>query len=347
MRVIDLCPVPRVIVWDITYACPLRCSHCYSESGRRSSRQLSADDLYRVTDALVAGSPAAVVLSGGEPLVVKEIFAVAKRLHEAAIRVILYTSGWGFNRSMLPDLMTLFAGVTVSVDGADADTHDRIRGRSGSFDRAMQTLESLDGAIGARRRRGEQVPELGIDFVVMQCNFHQLHDFCATIPARFPELSRVCFGAVIPTGLASRDSFAERELLRDEQMALLVGDTLLDRLRSVAPPSVEVSVTDIRRFQMHPDLMASFDIPPIQIEPDGNARAMPIYEGTVGSLLHDPLAQLWERAIERWSDPFVMGTLRQADSPQGWAAATRRIDLRFGSSDDRIRIARRPPYPDD
>ena len=316
--------------------------------GTAQSRQLAADGLYRVTDALVASSPAAIVLSGGEPLVVKELFDVAKRLHEAGVGVILYTSGWGFNRSMLADLTTLFAGVTVSVDGADADTHDRIRGRSGSFQRAMQTLESLDGAIGARRRRGEQVPELGIDFVVMQSNFHQLHDFCATIPARFPELSRVCFGAVIPTGLASRDSFAERELLRDDQMALLVGDTLLDGLRSVAPPSVEVSVTDIRRFQTasRPHGVFRYSADPDR-QPDGNARAMPIYEGTVGSLLHDPLPQLWERAIERWSHPFVTGTLRQADSPQGWAAATRRIDLRFASSDDRNRIARRPPYPDD
>lgn len=344
VRVIELCPAPRVVVWDITYACPLRCSHCYSESGRRSSRELSKDDLYRVTDALIASSPMAVVLSGGEPLIVKEIFGVARRLQQAGIRVILYTSGWGFTASMLSDLTTVFAGVTVSVDGADAKTHDCIRGRHGSFERAMQTLESVDDALAAQRRRGERGPELGIDFVVMQSNFRQLREFCATIPARFPQLSRVCFGAVIPTGLASRESFAERELLSEEQMALLISDTLLDELRSLVTPSVEVSVTDIRRFQMHPDLMALFDIPPIQIEPDGHARAMPIYEGTVGSLLHEPLARLWERAIERWSDPLVVATLRQADSPQAWAAATRRIDLRFGSRDDRARIARRPPY---
>ena len=84
-RLIDVCPTPRFIVWDITYACPLRCSHCYSESGRRASRQLTTNDLYRVTDALVSTSPRAIVLSGGEPLVVKEIFDVATRMVEAGV----------------------------------------------------------------------------------------------------------------------------------------------------------------------------------------------------------------------------------------------------------------------
>lgn len=45
---------PPDVVWDITYACPLRCTHCYSESGRRPARQLSRAELIRVADALIA-----------------------------------------------------------------------------------------------------------------------------------------------------------------------------------------------------------------------------------------------------------------------------------------------------
>lgn len=345
MRLIDICPTPRFIVWDITYACPLRCTHCYSESGRRPSKQLGPDDLYRVTDAMISTSPSAVVLAGGEPLIAKEVFGVAERLHHAGVAVILYTGGWGFVPGMLPSLMRLCSRVTVSVDGATADTHDRIRGRAGSFDRAMAALAELDRAIGERRRADRWAPQLGIDFVVMQSNQHQLRDFCARIAPQFPHLSSISFGAVIPTGLASRPSFAELELLSEDHARLLAEGQLAAELQSLAPSSVEVSTTDNRKFQLHPDLLAGgMDVPPMQVEPDGRVRAMPIYEGTVGSLLEEPLPVLWERAIDRWSDPFVVEALTPATTFQAWAEATRRIDLRFGSAEDRTRLARRPPY---
>jgi hypothetical protein len=116
-------------------------------------------------------------------------------------------------------------------------------------------------------------------------------------------------------------------------------------LQSMAPSSVRIYTTDNRRFQMHPDILStSMIIPPMQIEPDGRVRAMPIYEGTVGSLLEEPLEVLWQRAMERWDDPWVIEVLRPALTSESWAAATRKIDLRFGSEEDRVRIGRRPLY---
>ena len=345
MRLIDICPTPRFVVWDITYACPLRCTHCYSESGRRPSRQLNADGLYRVANVLIAAKPIAIVISGGEPLVVRELFTVAQRMVDAGVEVILYTSGWSFVPAMLPGITRLSSRVIVSVDGASAEVHDRIRGRAGSFARAMGTLTHLDRAVGDLRRRGEWAPQVGIDFVVTRSNFGQLREFCVSVLPQFPELFSVSFGAVIPTGLASRPSFADHELLGDDQAALLSGGQLAAELQAVAPSSIALSTSDNRRFQLHPHLLAGgMDIPPLQIEPDGMVRAMPIYEGTVGSLLEEPLPVLWERAIERWSDPSVVEALTPATTMARWADATRRIDLQFGSTLDRARIGRRPAY---
>jgi len=345
MRLIDRIPTPRFIVWDITYACPLRCTHCYSESGRRPSRQLDADGLNRVADALIVTRPTAIVISGGEPLVVRELFTVAERMISAGVEVILYTSGWSFVPAMVPSITRLFSRVIVSVDGATAEVHDRIRGRAGSFERAMRTLTHLARAIGELRRRDEWAPQVGIDFVVTRSNFGQLREFCAAVLPRFPELFSVSFGAVIPTGLASRLSYADHELLEDDQAALLSGGQLAAELQAIAPTAIALSTSDNRRFQLHPHLLAGgMDIPPLQVEPDGRVRAMPIYEGTVGSLLEEPLAVLWARAIERWSDPFVVEALTPATTMARWADATRRIDLQFGSALDRARIGRRPAH---
>ncbi len=343
MRLIDFCPSPAFVVWDITYACPLRCCHCYSESGRRAPRQLSADQLLQVTDALTLARPKGIVLSGGEPLAVKEIFEVARRISGAGVEVILYTSGWNFTTEMIPEITSLFSRVTVSVDGATAEVHDRIRGRACSFDRALSALGRLNDAVAGLRADAKFALQLGIDFVVMRSNFHQLPQFCAEVLPRFPQLSAVSFGAVIPTGLGSRASFTEKELLDSSQVMRLHG--MQEELQLLTPAGIAVSTSDNRKFQMHPDLLAQgMDIPPLQVEPDGRVRAMPIYEGTIGSLLEEPLTVLWERAMERWNDPFVTNALSPAHDFQAWAEATRQIDLHFGTIADLDRIRRRPLY---
>lgn len=336
---------PDFIVWDITYACPLRCTHCYSKSGRRESRQLDADNLFQLVDVFISLKPKGIAISGGEPLLVKDIFEIGSRLSKAGIELYMYTSGWALSRAMLPSIMALFSKVAVSVDGATAEVHDRIRGRVGSFERAMQSLGQLNQAIRDCKGRGERPPVLGIEYVVARSNFGQLEDVCAGIAPRFSELKFIAFGAVIPSGLASRIGFVDHEMLTDEQEALLSGGQLEHALQSLAPCSVKVSTTDNRDLQMHPDrLAAGGNIGAMHVEPDGMVRAMSMYEGTVGSLLVESPSVLWERAVCRVNDPLVTGILRSGRSVKAWAEGARYIDQHFGSAAVKARIARRPAY---
>ncbi|MEV0439797.1 radical SAM protein [Streptomyces spectabilis] len=333
---------PNVIVWDITYSCPLRCTHCYSESGRRAAKQLPLVDMVRVTEAMLSLRPAAIVLAGGEPLVVKGLPEVVDRIVDAGVRPYLYTSGWSLRRPAIDDVLAKCADVSVSVDGATAEVHDAVRGRAGSFDRAMATLALLDRWVAGQRASRAEHCTLTLDTTLVRSSFDQLELFCTDVVPRFPELHQVSIGAAMPIGLASRSSFAEQELLTDEQADLLVDPQHVAWLRSLVPPSVQVSVNDNRLLRYHPDLLAQGRIPAMQVEPDGRVRAMAIYEGTVGSLLADPPMELWKRSVARWSDPFVTETLSSVYTMKDWAAATRRIDYRFGTADDRARIDARP-----
>jgi pyruvate-formate lyase-activating enzyme len=335
---------PKDIVWDITYACPLRCTHCYSESGRRASRQLGYDDLLRVTDALLALNPLAIVLAGGEPLVVRHLREVIERITGAGVQVHLYTSGWAVTPAIVEDVLRLCTSVSVSVDGATAEVHDRIRGRAGSFDRAMNALGVLDEASRAGRLRGEALLCFGLDATIVRGSLDQLEEFCTSIAPRFPELGFLSFGAAMPIGLASRAGFVEHELLDDEQADRLVSPEMVCHLRSLVPPSLYVSATDNRLLQYHPDRVAAGTLPAMQVEPDGRVRAMAIYEGTVGSLLTEAPLTLWERSMARLTDPFVVQTLLPVRTMRQWAEATRRLDRHFGTDDDRHRIDRRPVY---
>ncbi|GAB2931890.1 hypothetical protein GCM10027280_19490 [Micromonospora polyrhachis] len=344
----DLPEGPTGVIWDITYACPLRCFHCYSESGRRPSRQLSRPDLLRVADGLASLRPYLVTFAGGEPLLVDGLVEVAERISRAGVQVGIYTGGWRLDPALAEELGRVFDHITVSVDGASAQTHDRIRGRAGSFERALRAATLLDET--ARRQRADGSPgfRFGLDCVVTRSNRHEMERFCTSVASRFEQLDAVSFGAAVPSGLASRPEFAEHELLTDEQLAEFGDGRLVERLRQLAPPSVEVTVTDNLELRMDPELLAANpDFRPLQVEPDGQVRAMPIYEGTVGSLLDEPAMVLWQRAVHRWSDEFVVRTLAPVRSVRQWAAATRALDHHFGTAAVRARMARRPVFVPD
>ncbi|GAA4213759.1 radical SAM protein [Microbispora amethystogenes] len=337
-------PGPTDIIWDITYACPLRCTHCYSESGRRPARQLGHEDMLRVADAIVSLGPRAVEFAGGEPLLVRDVHEVAERISRAGVEVNLYTSGWTLTPAAAEEAARVFTRITVSVDGADAATHDRIRGRAGSFDRAMNALALLDDVSRRRTARGDAPVMFGVDCAVMRGNFDQMGDLCTTVTSRFERIRFLTFGAAIPSGLASRPGFGDLELLTGEQVRTLTSPEHHDTLRARVPSSVVVNTNDNAMLLMRPELVERYGFPLLQIEPDGEVRAMPIYEGTVGSLLSEDPAVLWARAVARWSDPFVVETLSAVRTWADWAEATRRIDYRFGSDAVRRRIDRRPDY---
>jgi MoaA/NifB/PqqE/SkfB family radical SAM enzyme len=327
---------PHVVVWDITHACPLRCEHCYSEAGRRPARRLDRGDLLRVADTIIEMGPALVDLCGGEPLVVPEIFEVAERLRGAGVLVALYTGGWPLRAETVPRLAESCDRVVVSVDGATAEVHDRLRGRAGSFDRAMRALELLDEAGDIR---------FAVDCAVMRSNFDQLASYCTNIAPRFPNLRRIGFEAATPFGLASRAGFAARELVTEEQWARLAGDDLRAELQALAPRSVLVETTDNRCVMMHPDDEIGPGARAMFVEADGDVRAMTFYEGSVGNLRLEPWEVLWQRSIARWRDPVVTQTLAPVRTMRQWADAVRALDRHFASAEALTRIDNRPMYP--
>ena len=72
-------PAPRIISWNITLRCPLKCSHCYVDAGEKEADGvLSTQEAFGVIDQIRATGKPIVVLSGGEPLLREDIFAIAR-----------------------------------------------------------------------------------------------------------------------------------------------------------------------------------------------------------------------------------------------------------------------------
>lgn len=325
-------------IWDLTYACPLRCQHCYSESGRRPASLLGREDMRKVMDVILAAKPKRISFSGGEPLMAPWWAEAARGFHDARIPVTLFTSGWFVDDAAVQQLADCVASVCVSVDGPDAATHDYIRGRDGAFRHAMAALGRLDAHKGARKVRDEACYTLGIDHTVTRTNLPGIEAFVTDMTTRFPQLDYIRFGAVVPEGLAQEEGFAARELLSMEEVEALTAAE--PRLAAQARNSAAISVTDARYFlPTSPLYMASDGI--AHIEADGQLRAFTTYEAKVGNVLKEPLGELWGK-VQAWrQDPFVLEQLSAIRTTADWARATRALDRRYGSDADKVRLALR------
>ncbi|HMY17207.1 MAG TPA: radical SAM protein [Polyangium sp.] len=331
---------PVAANWDITYACQLRCGYCYTESGRRAIGTPAHEDVLRIADVLGSMKLGSVQLSGGEPLLMRNLSDIVDRIRAHGTKVAIYTNGLLVNDDNAHELCDLFYRIHVSLDGATAEVHDKIRARKGAFAGATSALECLDRAARERRASGRPVPRFGFDTVIVQSNFHEIEALCTDIAHRFPNMAFITLGAAVPSGLATMAHYAKTELLTVEQLAQLRDDAFKRKIQGLVPAHIDVDLTDNYVLSMAPELVA--ESPGIEklmhVEADGGVRSMAIYEGTVGNLLNEPPDVLWDRVLEARRHPVVVEALSSIDTMEKWADAARRIDMQFASEPNRQRI---------
>jgi len=136
---------PRLIFWEVTKGCNLRCIHCRATATELSSpTDLPTKKALDIIDQIAAVSSPILVLSGGEPLYRSDIFQLARYGRDRGLRVALATNGTLVTREIAR--MVVDSGikrVSISLDGADAATHDSFRGIPGAFEAALYGFRNL------------------------------------------------------------------------------------------------------------------------------------------------------------------------------------------------------------
>ncbi|MFZ3279066.1 MAG: radical SAM protein [Candidatus Sulfotelmatobacter sp.] len=136
---------PRLIFWELTKGCNLRCIHCRASATELSSpNDLTTETARDIIDQIAAVSTPILVLSGGEPLFRKDIFELARYGTDKGLRVALATNGTLVTRQVAQKIVDSgVRRVAISLDGADALTHDTFRGIPGAFDAAITGFHNL------------------------------------------------------------------------------------------------------------------------------------------------------------------------------------------------------------
>lgn len=129
---------PRLVIWEVTRACALKCAHCRADAiARRDPNELTtaaARDLLRQVAAF-GSPPPLVVLTGGDPMWRKDLAEIVAFGRSQGLTVALTPSGTAaVTRARLVELKQAgLARLAVSLDGPDAASHDGFRGVNGSF----------------------------------------------------------------------------------------------------------------------------------------------------------------------------------------------------------------------
>ncbi|WP_350339471.1 TIGR04053 family radical SAM/SPASM domain-containing protein [Pengzhenrongella frigida] len=184
---------PFIVIWEVTRACQLACTHCRAEAIRsRNPLELSTAEGKRLLDELASfGTPRPlVVLTGGDPFERPDLPELVAHGTELGLSMALSPSVT--DRLTRPVLVELHAAgakaVSLSLDGASAQTHDSFRGVDGVFDATLEAARMVRD-VGFR---------LQINTTVTSGNVHELPEVLKTVIDLGASLWSVFF--LIPTG---------------------------------------------------------------------------------------------------------------------------------------------------
>jgi radical SAM protein with 4Fe4S-binding SPASM domain len=148
---------PYVISWNLTYRCNLACEHCYLDAGGTplvatenfaDRSELGTEDCFKVIDEIAAFAPECVtILTGGEPLLRRDILEIVRRAADRGLWVVVGTNGVRITENLARRLAEAGArGLSLSLDALDPDRHDHFRRVRGAWQNTVEGAAILHNA---------------------------------------------------------------------------------------------------------------------------------------------------------------------------------------------------------
>ncbi len=178
-----------VVVWNITRQCNLKCFHCYANSKPGiTPREIDTRSGVEFISDLASLNVPAILFSGGEPLMRKDILKLAAFAHSKGIKTTLSTNGTLINEDLASDLKQQdFTEIGISLDGSQS-TNDYFRGVKGAYDSALSGIKNC-------KKYGLRV---SLRFTITLYNYQDIPAIMNLCEQE--EIDRICFYHLVYTG---------------------------------------------------------------------------------------------------------------------------------------------------
>ena len=284
---------PFHIQWHITNVCNLRCRHCYQEDFSKS-KDLDWGGLKKISDNFLStieewDRTACIHLTGGEPLLKRELFSILDYLdrHSTVDELGIISNGLLFDQEVMKRLspFSKLTKIKISLDGAEAEVHDSIR-REGTFQRILRNLSII---------KNEERFETIFMFTVMKRNVHGLPSFLRL--SQDLGIDGVILERFIPLGVGRE--IMEEVLDKGEWKEFV--ERLLELFSiEVEEPCVfpyqafQVSFSERGSELLGAPCVAGLD--GLCIMPEGDLFPCRRFPVSIGNLLNNPLKEIWEKS---------------------------------------------------
>lgn len=139
---------PHQLSLDITNKCNLRCLHCYNYSGENTviENELTDNEILENINSFIPFQLFNMCFCGGEPLLRKSLITECSKIltSNGVQNISMVTNGTLLSKETLEELVESGVNrIQISLDGAKAESHDRLRNKKGVFEKATAALRLL------------------------------------------------------------------------------------------------------------------------------------------------------------------------------------------------------------
>jgi radical SAM protein with 4Fe4S-binding SPASM domain len=299
-------PPPRYVIWDCTRRCNLHCVHC-GASKEVYPDELTTGQILRVVDELAALEVDMFAITGGEPLLRKDLLRVLAHAQQRGLKSGIATNGFLIGEPMAEQIGDAGVhSVQISLDGLET-THNAIRNHAESFGRAVRAIELL---------LDRRIPLVSVATTVTPRNAPELPALGAFLSDLGVRMWRLT--VVMPIGRAQGTDL----VLSGEQLV-----SLFEFVRGNDGKDMHIYLGENlpflgdweRRIRSAP-LICPIGFTACCIGVDGRVRGCPeqpdIAENREGSVLERPFSDIWQNGFGRYRNREVFAIDEVCDACQ-------------------------------
>lgn len=295
---------------NLTRRCNLRCAHCYLDAGTRDAGngdELATADVVALLERIASlGNGTMIVLTGGEPLLRRDIETLARQATDLGHMVVVGTNGMLLDERRVAALQNAgVRAVGISLDSLKPAYHDSFRGLPGAWCATMKGIDTC--------RRAGLIFQ--IHFTVTDDNADELEDVIAFARDAGAAVLNVFF--VVCTGrgrtLSNISIGNYEDVLRRlvkaarEETSLIVRARCAPHFKRLArEASPPLPITLAEGYEAGGCLAGTRYC---RVTPEGDLTPCPYMEVSAGSVRETDFVQLWANAplFKRLRSPVLEG----------------------------------------
>lgn len=290
-------PSLNLLAINVTRRCNLACAHCYLDADtlrQKDINEITEERMCNLLDDVATHHPSAmVVLTGGEPLVRKDLENVIAHGNQLGLFMLLGSNGMLLTPARVGSLKAAgLQGVGISLDSLDEASHDQFRGQVGAWRKTVKAIEEC-------RKQGLSFQ---IHFSIHQGNMHELEDmidYAAMLEARVMNIFfLVCTGrgqAVADLTPEQYDRQLETILKAQERYpGMVIRPRCAPHAKRLAYQLDPHSIVNQISGNDGDGCIAGRHY--CRITSHGGVTACPYIEQEVGNIHTQPLSEIWHQA---------------------------------------------------